>query len=167
MMKMKTTVRKEFLIDDAVCPSGQYDDLVTMLGELATTLAGLEPPVPPSGPRLDLHAVAAIATGVWRLENNMLQPDSDKPRDEMKRVYRHLATVKELLEEMGVVIRNHTGEVIPERGVYQIEKIEEVVKPGLTRRTVIETVKPSVFYHQERIQMGQVIIGIPSTLPAH
>ena len=161
-MKLRKKHPKEFLITESVLSAQWYDTMAALLETLATLIGSLELPPPiEEGPALDLKKVAAVATGVWRLENNMLQPGSDRPREEMRRAYRHLATIKEILEEMGITIRDHTGEIIPERGVYQVEKIEYLPRPNLTRETVIETVKPSVFFRQERIQMGQVIIGTP------
>ncbi|MDP2209423.1 MAG: hypothetical protein Q8K98_11745 [Bacteroidota bacterium] len=110
----------------------------------------------------EIKLFADIGTGIWRLRKNMQQPNtSDKPMQGMERVYRHLMSIWDAMTQAGVQIRDHTGEVLPEGGVYSLDKIAHQPTPGITREKVLETVRPSVFYKEQMIQMGQVIIGIP------
>ena len=42
----------------------------------------------------------AVATNAWRAKNKMLDADSGEPRDEMRRVYRHIEGIFNAFEEL-------------------------------------------------------------------
>jgi hypothetical protein len=90
----------------------------------------------------------------------------------MRRAYRHLESTWDALAQAGVQIRDHTGEPVPEGGIYALKTIAFQPTPGLSRETAIETIKPTIYYKDQMIQMGEVIIGTPEqpgnpTEPSH
>jgi hypothetical protein len=146
---------REFRIARSVWPP----DIVQTLEKLANHTAPEAP-----GPALSidhLKLLAAVGTGVWRMRQRMIDPGTDRPREEMKRAYRHLESTWDVLLEAGITIKDHTGELIPEGGIYGLKRIAQQPTPGLTRARVIETLKPSIYCGDQMIQMGEVIIGIP------
>lgn len=152
-----------------IAPPCWPEDMPVRFERLAAALLSERPTVDPpavgSPPNPDLKAqerlLADVCTGLWRLRGRMLKPDSDEPLDEMRRAYRHLQSVWDALRQAGIEIRDHTGELVPEGGIYALKTIAFEPRPGFTRETVIETIRPSVYYRSETIQMGEVIIGTP------
>ncbi len=76
-------------------------------------------------------------------------------------VFRHIESSIDVLNQLGIQIHDHTGEIIPESGSVSIKIITFQPSKGLTREEIIETVKPSIYYKESRIQKGEVIVGVP------
>jgi len=133
--------------------------------QLRAVLKALQapPPPPPEQPALPKRLLADVGTGLWRLRQRMLQPGSDQPLEEMRRAYRHLQSIWDALAEAGVEIRDHTGEPVPQGGIYALKVLAYQPTPSLEREQVIETIKPSIYQGTETLQMGEVIVGTPDT----
>jgi hypothetical protein len=104
--------------------------------------------------------IAEISTGLWRLKNKMIDPKSKKPLEEMSRAYRHLDSVWTAIENSGVEIINHDGDIFDSGKSLKALAFEPAA--GVERETVIETVKPSIYKNKLCIQMGEVIVGTPA-----
>jgi hypothetical protein len=111
-----------------------------------------------------VNLLSNVGTGLWRLRNKMVQPGTAEPLEEMRRAFRHLQSTWDVLEEAGVEILDHTGEMVPEGGVYSLKALAYQPTPGINRERVIETIKPTIYFKDQLIQMGEVIIGTPETL---
>jgi hypothetical protein len=110
-----------------------------------------------------MNLLSNVGTGLWRLRNKMVQPGTGEPLDEMRRAFRHLQSTLDVLEEAGVEILDHTGELVPEGGIYSLKAIAYQPTPGINRERVIETIKPTIYFKDQMIQMGEVIIGTPES----
>lgn len=108
-----------------------------------------------------INLLSQVGTGLWRLRQKMVKAGSDEPLDEMRRAFRHLESTWDALVQAGVEIQDHTGQAVPEGGVYALKAIAYEATPGIDREQVIETVKPSIYFRSQRIQMGEVIVGTP------
>ena len=102
-----------------------------------------------------------LCTGLWRLRRRMIDPETDRPLEAMRKPFRHLESVWDTLAEAGVDIRDHTNEPVPEYGSLGLSVLAYQPIPGFERERVIETVKPSVYVGGRLLQMGQVIVGTP------
>ena len=89
----------------------------------------------------------------------MFQPGTDRPLDEMKRAYRHLESTWDALTQAGVEIIDHTG--VPFDAGLALKVIAYQPLPDVSRERVLETLKPTVYFRQERLQMGEVIVATP------
>ena len=103
--------------------------------------------------------LADISNDLWRLKHKMLQPGSDQPLEELRRAYRHLESAWNALTRLGVKILDHTGE--PFDSGYSISVLAFQPMTDIEREIVIETIKPTIYFDEQRIQMGQVIVGTP------
>lgn len=110
-----------------------------------------------------LRLLADIGTGLWRLKLKMLKPGGDQPLDEMRRPYRHLESVWDALTQAGVEIKDHTD--TPFDDGMAIKVISFQPTPGLGRDRIIETIKPTIYFKERHIQMGEVIVGSPMAGP--
>jgi hypothetical protein len=89
----------------------------------------------------------------------MLQPGTDRPREEMRRVFRHVESGWDVLAQAGVEILDHTD--APFSPGQSLKVIEYQPTPGLGREKVLETIKPTVYLKKHMVQMGEVIVGTP------
>lgn len=162
---------REFRIAPHAPPSGAETTIKNLIHTLVANLRGETETGDPAGEPLSLDVdpeqwltfLANVATGLWRLKQKMVQPGTDEPLDEMRRAFRHLESLWDIVVQEGVEIRDHTGDLVPESGVYGLKTLAIQPTPGLARQTVIETIKPSIFFQGQMIQMGEVIIGAPET----
>jgi hypothetical protein len=142
--------------------TAQLDD---MIGKLTQPVDVNPPESKSKSDSLDesLKFIANLGTDIWRVREKMLKPGTDEPLDEMRKAYRHLSSTWEKLRDAGFKIQNHTGEKMPKGGIYQLKVLAYQPEPGLNCEVIIETVKPSIYYKDRMIQMGEVIVGTPET----
>jgi hypothetical protein len=105
------------------------------------------------------HLLADIGTGLWRLKQKMLKPGGDQPLDEMRRPYRHVESVWDALIQGGVEIKDHTDTLFDDGMAVKVVSFQPM--PGLGRDIIIETIKPTIYFKEKHIQMGEVIVGRP------
>ena len=108
-----------------------------------------------------VKGMADIATNIWKAKMKMLDGASGEVRDEMKRVYRNIESVLESLDEMGLELKDHTGDAF-DYGL-PLKVITTQPTQGITRENVIETIKPTIYWQQQIIQMGEVVIATPDS----
>jgi len=123
------------------------------------TRPGQVVPPPAAAAQPDLRSLAAVATGLWRLQRKMRAPDGDRPTEEMRRAYRHLESTWDALAEAGVKIQDHTGMTYDSGLMLKVAAFQPTA--GITREKVSETIKPSVYYQGRSIQTGEVIVATP------
>lgn len=106
------------------------------------------------------HALllADIATNLWRLRQKMLQPGTDLPLEEMRRAYRPFEAAWNSLLGAGIEVLDHTGNPFHSGLLLHVLAFEPT--PGIVQETVIETVRPTVYYKQQLVQSGEVIVGV-------
>jgi hypothetical protein len=141
-----------FRIEQIAWPNDFFESL--------RTAEGLTKLDPAAESKLKLSLLADVCTGLWRLRQRMVD-ENGRPLDEMRRAYRHFESIWDALSQSGFEIHDHTGEPVPEGGVYALKVLVYQPMPELVRDKVIETIKPSIYYRNEAIQMGEVIVGTP------
>jgi hypothetical protein len=77
----------------------------------------------------------------------------------MRKAYRHVRSMWDALQESGIDIQDHTNQ--PFHLGQTLNAIAFEPRPDLSTDTVIETVKPTIYYQKRLIQMGEVIVGTP------
>jgi hypothetical protein len=102
-------------------------------------------------------ALAEAATNLWRAQRKLASSD---PSTQSRQAGRYLRTCREALTDAGLVVQDHEGDAFHPGRSLEVLVFEE--DPKLTVETVLETVRPSIYYRDRRIQMGQVIVGRPS-----
>lgn len=120
-----------------------------------------KPPVGPNGP--GSRFVSDLGTGLWRLRLKMIQPETGRPLDEMRRAYRHFESVWDALGSEGVKIYDHTGEAFDRGKSLRVVAFQPT--PGLGRDMIVETIKPTIYLKDDLIQTGEVIVGTPEEGP--
>jgi hypothetical protein len=123
----------------------------------------------PDGTSADLAVVASavqdgklfaqLGTHLWRLQNRLQPAGATQPPPQTQRALRHLEAAWEALREAGLEIEDHTGRPYDAGQLLKVIAAQPV--PNLTTEQVIETVKPSIFYKNQLVQIGEVVVGIP------
>jgi hypothetical protein len=146
---------KEFRIAAPVWPP----DMLTALQRLSNEQSGAMTPASDNEACPDL--LANVATKLWRLRQKMLQPGTDQPLEEMRGPYRSFESAWDTLTQAGVEILDHTGTQFNSGLLLRVLAFQPT--PGIILETVIETIKPTIYYKQQLLQTGEVIVGIPET----
>jgi hypothetical protein len=102
-----------------------------------------------------------VATNIWRLRQKMLDGATRQPLEPTRRLYRHVESIWDAFGEQGIEICDHTGQVVPQGGVYGLRILACQPTAGIGREVVLETIKPTVRLRQQVIQMGEVILAVP------
>lgn len=106
-------------------------------------------------------SIAALATHIWRAQTRMVDPKTGAPREETRRLYRHIEGALEALTGMGVRLSDWIDQ--PYDAGLPVKVLSFQPTPEVTRDTVIEAVRPAVFWQDRLLQVGEVIVGIPQT----
>jgi hypothetical protein len=164
-MKLSPTLRqwvypKEFRIEAAAWPP----ELPAALGQL---VGNLSTPTPSAQDSVQIGILADVGTSLWRLQQKMLQPGTQQPLEEMRRAYRYLESTLEALDRANIQIQDHTGQRIPPDGVLNLKVLAYQSLVGITHHQVLETIKPSIYYKDQMIQMGEVIVSVPEENGSH
>lgn len=141
-----------------IAPPTWPPELASRLEELAERpVAGSQPDA--ADEPEDYRFLAQVATGLWRLRRKMVEPGTERPLAEMRRAYRHLQATWDSLAEAGLEILDHTD--TPFDSGMSLKVLAFQPTPGLSRERVIETIKPTVYFADRHLQMGEVIVGTP------
>ncbi len=105
------------------------------------------------------EGLAAVVTNAWKAKAKMISRENGQPHDEMRRVYRHIESMFDAFEQMGLQAKDHTGD--PFDYGMPLNVITTQPMPGLAREQIIETIKPTVYWDDSIIQTGEVVIATP------
>jgi hypothetical protein len=141
------------------------DDTTALLEEADSLLGGLVKAATAqnlpeqTGGVLPEDLLARLATSLWRLRQRMIDAATGQPREDLRRTFRHVESLWDILFEFGVEIHDHGGEPFDSGTALVVLSYER--DPTATREIVKETVKPTVYLHERCIQRGEVIVGSP------
>ena len=146
-------------------PPRDHLDLARVLGLLGAaraqqpdTVARPERrPVKPANAATPL--LAEVGTGLWRMRRRLSETESGKERETLRRTQRQVESVLDVLAQSGLEIQDHTGAAYDPGLSLKVIAFQAV--PGIGRETVTETLRPSIYWCGERIQMGEVLVGTP------
>lgn len=114
-------------------------------------------PAPPED-RLDEKALADAATNLWRAQRR-LSRQGEEASTRSRQTGRYLRSCREALDDAGLLVQEHEGDAF--HAGRSLEALAFEDDPSLTADTVRETIRPTIYLHGRRIQMGQVIVGCP------
>ena len=103
--------------------------------------------------------LADVCTGLWRIKQNFSQIPMEEMPDKVRRSNRHLDAIMDTLNQGGISIKDHLHEAYDPGMFLNVAAFEPT--DGISRDTIIETIKPSVYWEDRCIQSGEVIVGSP------
>jgi hypothetical protein len=134
-------------------------DLEEQIGELRKGQKSAEAEVVPSSV---VRVFTHIATNAWRAKIKMVDSETGEPKEDMRRVYRHIEAVFESLKGIGIETIDPTGRAYDSGMALKVISFEQT--PGLSKEEIKETIKPAVTWQGRLIQMGEVIVGTPQNV---
>lgn len=105
--------------------------------------------------------LVAIANTYFRAKKKMLDPTSGEPHESMLRVYKDVDRIGRHLTEMGLHIKDHTGDVYDDGQPMKV--ITSNPRPDASRKYVLETLTPTIYWNDRIIQHGEIEIAVPAT----
>ena len=106
-----------------------------------------------------LKPLSELATNAWRLKTRMVDPETDEPREEARKLYRHVEGLFRALNDAGIEVIDKTGK--PYDNGMPEKVIDFPQTPGLVKEEIIETIRPSIRWKEQPLQHGEIIVGIP------
>ena len=100
-----------------------------------------------------------LANSAWDLRRSTTDVRTAEIKPNMSRVARHVDRLWDSLEQAGLKIQDHIDQ--PFDSGQSLKVLAFQPTPGITREVVIETVRPTVYLRDYRLQIGQVIVGTP------
>jgi hypothetical protein len=97
-----------------------------------------------------------LGTGIWRIRCK-IEGMTRMPKEIRDALY-SLESTWMSMSEGGVEIVDHIGS-LPNKHEVKVIEVREI--PNLAREQVIDTIKPTILFHGEVIQLGEVIVGKP------
>jgi antitoxin component of RelBE/YafQ-DinJ toxin-antitoxin module len=149
-------------------PELPVDEALTALRRLEVVLRERQPappaaaaPGPEAGDAEELAvAFGGLATQIWRAMGKTVDPATGEPREEMKRVHRHIEGAMDVLKQMGLTINDWVNQ--PYDAGLPVKVLTFQPAPGVTRDTIVETVRPTVMWKNRLVQVGEVVVGTPA-----
>jgi hypothetical protein len=120
-------------------------------------------PTPTVDRLADERLLADLATALFRAQrasDDAAPRVADDPAQRRPNARRHIDTAADALARAGVRTLDFTGRPY-DPGLLGVQALAIEPRPGLTRETVIETVRPGVYVHDACIQEAQVLVGVP------
>ena len=152
----------EFKIPPATFPDKDQviEKMMLIQGAMLAKLEGAVGEIRYDIPQKMMLSMVDIATYAWRAKVKMIDGSSGEVRDEMKRVFRHIEGIFESFQEMGLEIKDHTGDAF-DYGL-PLKVVTTQPTQGITKESVLETIKPTIYWQKHIIQMGEVVIATPT-----
>src|SRR5262245_60334375 len=88
-----------------------------------------------------VKSMAEIATNAWKAKGKMVDSASGEVREEMKRVYRHIESMFESFQVIGLEIKDHTGDSF-DYGL-PLKVVTTQPTQGISKERVVETIRPT------------------------
>ena len=108
----------------------------------------------------------AVGTAAWNLAGRMLDEETKEPKDEYRRLWRHVEAARDALAEIGVDVIDWTGKRYDEG--MSLKVVSEEERPGTKASEIIETLLPTIrFRKQVQLQQGEVVVSRPTTQPTN
>jgi hypothetical protein len=110
--------------------------------------------------------IISLITNLWRTKSRINDSASGEPKEELKKedikkISRYLDSMFEGLKNMGFELRDRTGES------FSYGMTEKVIasepQEGISSEIIIETLKPTIYWKANIVQLGEVVIATPPT----
>ncbi len=115
----------------------------------------------PSGADAHEKALASIATNAWKAKARLKDVDSVEENGVLKRINGDLDRIwNVLVEDLGLEVKDHTGKDFDYGMALKVVTTQPTA--GITKERVIETIKPTIYWKNKIIQIGEVVIATPA-----
>jgi len=121
------------------------------------------PAAMPTGQAMDadlLKTVAAVATALWRVRTKLEAESKAELPSELRHLPRHIESAWDALASGGFEVQDHKGELcVPGMAVNPVTYTPD---PSVPPNTIVESLKPTLFWKDRLIQRADVILAAPA-----
>ena len=103
--------------------------------------------------------LADVATNAWKGQMRLRTLPGEDLLSDRRRLERNFEAILSSLESFGVLVKDHTGEAYDYGQALKV--VASQPQNGLTREVVTETIRPTVYWRENIIQRGEVVIATP------
>lgn len=107
-----------------------------------------------------LKHLVEVADALWKADTRWCKADPATHDGPLKHLGRNLDSGLLALHAAGFEIKDHTEDRYVEGSRYEVMAFQPV--DGMVYPTVIETIKPTIYFMERLIRPGQVIVGKPA-----
>ena len=107
-----------------------------------------------------LRLLTDLATGLWRIRRKMAALGEGVSPEEMRKLNRYVESAWDMLAGAKVEVQDLTGEKYVDGMALKVIAFQPT--EGVAGEVVDETIKPTVFYRDQLVQRGEVIVTTPS-----
>jgi len=151
---MKIRVPRHFGASPDAGPTGPAGQLNQLSSEDEAPI-----PVMPIDAAQFLSLLVEVATNAWKGQLRLAKwPGEDLPA-ERKRLERNFESILSSLDGFGVHVKDHTGQVYDYGQALKVVAAQP--QEGIAREVVTETIRPTVYWREQLIQRGEVVIATP------
>ncbi len=105
-----------------------------------------------------LNLLTETATDVWRARKKLIAPGTtDQPIDGMKPIYRPLDSAYQSLHQAGLKVYDLTNQPYAPGMIEKVLAFEPTHE--FARDVIKETIKPTIYFQDQLMQVGEVIVG--------
>ena len=108
--------------------------------------------------QISINSLADLATACWRAKKRAGK--AAEQHEELRRIVRDLDSAFDVLRAVGFDVKDYTGEAFDYGLPLKVITTQPV--NGLQKERVIETIKPTIFWKEHIVQVGEVIIETPT-----
>jgi hypothetical protein len=124
------------------------------------------PAARPTGQAMDadfkhvLKTIAAVATALWRVRTKLEAESKVVLPSELRHLPRHIESAWDALAAGGFEVQDHKGQLyVPGMAVNPVTYTPD---PSVPPNTIVESLKPSLFWKDLLIQRADVILAAPA-----
>lgn len=103
--------------------------------------------------------LADVATNAWKGQLRLATWPGEELPAERKRLARNFESILSSLEGFGVRVKDHTGETYDYGQALKV--VASQPQGGIAKEVVTETIRPTVYWRDQIIQRGEVVIATP------
>jgi hypothetical protein len=112
----------------------------------------------------DIRTLADLATSLWRAKQRLVGIEKGAMAVESRKILRPIDSALENLENIGVRIEDFTGQ--PYVQGMAINVVSSQPNSAAMSDRIYETLKPTIYFRDQFVQAGDVIIEGPPSSPA-
>ncbi len=107
-----------------------------------------------------ISKLVPVADSLWKAQSRWQKADPAEQCGSLKNLGRTLEAGLDALQAAGFEVKDHTRERYVEGARFEVLAFQPV--EGLVLPTVIETLKPTIYFSGRLVRPGQVIVGKPA-----
>ena len=149
---------REYRIGQVRMPPGARRAVREALRSALSPPASL--PLPGSPLQADSRFIEELCTRLWRLDQRFAKLRSGDESPELQQLENRFADVQDVLRAAGFELHDYTGQRYDPGLTVRVLTYQPTAGIAAGQEIILETIKPTVYYHGRLLASGEVIVGV-------